>query len=52
MTSRYGATAPVVAGRVPTVANPVALSGTPVAYRHPPPRLNEHEAEVRRLIAG
>jgi len=29
-------------GRVPTVANPVRLSDTPVTYRSAPPRLGEH----------
>ena len=35
-----------VAGDVPGVANPIRLSGTPVAYRSAPPRLGAHTAEV------
>lgn len=31
---------------VPTVANPVRFSATPVEYRHAPPKLGEHTAEV------
>lgn len=31
---------------VPTVANPVRFSATPVAYRHAPPQLGQHTAEV------
>lgn len=34
------------AGRVPLVANPIRLSGSPVEYRHPPPLLGEHTDEV------
>jgi crotonobetainyl-CoA:carnitine CoA-transferase CaiB-like acyl-CoA transferase len=33
-------------GRVPTVANPVRLSNTPVTYRSAPPRLGEHTDSV------
>jgi crotonobetainyl-CoA:carnitine CoA-transferase CaiB-like acyl-CoA transferase len=32
---------------VDTVANPLQLSRTPATYRMPPPRLGEHDAEVR-----
>jgi crotonobetainyl-CoA:carnitine CoA-transferase CaiB-like acyl-CoA transferase len=35
-----------LAGTVPLVANPIRLSGSPVAYRRPPPLLGEHTAEV------
>ncbi|GAB3476513.1 CaiB/BaiF CoA transferase family protein [Polaromonas eurypsychrophila] len=35
-----------LAGSVPLVANPIRLSGSPVAYRRPPPLLGEHTAEV------
>jgi crotonobetainyl-CoA:carnitine CoA-transferase CaiB-like acyl-CoA transferase len=39
---------PVVdAGGIPTVANPIQLSLTPVQYRLPPPQLGEHDAEIR-----
>ena len=34
------------AGSVPLVANPIRLSGSPVAYRSAPPRLGEHTGEV------
>ncbi len=34
------------AGRVALVANPIRLSASPVIYRHPPPMLGEHSAEV------
>ena len=33
-------------GAVPTVANPLRLSVTPVAYRAAPPRLGEHTDSV------
>lgn len=33
-------------GEVRLLANPLRMSATPPSYRHPPPRLNEHEAEV------
>jgi crotonobetainyl-CoA:carnitine CoA-transferase CaiB-like acyl-CoA transferase len=39
-------------GVVPTVANPVALSATPVGYRLPPPYLAEHDAEVFAWLDG
>ncbi len=32
---------------VDTVANPLQFSRTPATYRMPPPRLGEHDAEVR-----
>lgn len=35
-----------LAGSVPLVANPIRLSGSPVAYQRPPPMLGEHTAEV------
>lgn len=35
-----------LAGEVPLVANPLRLSGSPVAYRRPPPLLGEHTDEV------
>ena len=33
-------------GEVHLLANPLRMSATPPSYRRPPPRLNEHEAEV------
>ena len=35
-----------LAGAVPTVANPIRLSATPVEYRHAPPQLGQHTYEV------
>lgn len=35
-----------VAGSVPSVANPIRLSGTPVAYDRAPPLLGQHTDEV------
>jgi crotonobetainyl-CoA:carnitine CoA-transferase CaiB-like acyl-CoA transferase len=37
---------------VPTTANPLSLSGTPVSYRSPPPHLGEHTDEVRVELEG
>jgi len=37
---------------VPTVANPIELSGTPVQYGHAPPLLGEHTDEVLREWLG
>jgi crotonobetainyl-CoA:carnitine CoA-transferase CaiB-like acyl-CoA transferase len=42
--------APVVEGRVPTVADPIGLSRDPVAYDRPPPRLGEHSGEIRAWL--
>ena len=33
-------------GDIPTVANPVRFSATPVTYRDAPPRLGQHTAEI------
>jgi len=35
-----------LAGQVPLVANPIRLSGSPVAYQRPPPLLGQHTDEV------
>jgi crotonobetainyl-CoA:carnitine CoA-transferase CaiB-like acyl-CoA transferase len=35
---------------VPTTRHPVRFSATPVAYRLPPPELDEHGAELRRWL--
>lgn len=35
-----------LAGTVPLTANPIRLSESPVAYRHAPPTLGQHTAEV------
>jgi crotonobetainyl-CoA:carnitine CoA-transferase CaiB-like acyl-CoA transferase len=37
---------------VPTVANPIDLSGTPVQYNQAPPLLGEHTDEVLREWLG
>jgi crotonobetainyl-CoA:carnitine CoA-transferase CaiB-like acyl-CoA transferase len=43
---------PVVeVGGVPTVANPIRLSLTPVQYRLPPPQLGEHDEEILAELA-
>jgi crotonobetainyl-CoA:carnitine CoA-transferase CaiB-like acyl-CoA transferase len=34
------------AGTVPTVANPVHFSRTPVSYRNAPPTLGQHTADI------
>jgi len=34
-------------GEIHLLANPLKLSRTPPTYRHPPPRLDEHAAEVQ-----
>ena len=34
------------AGSVPSVGNPIRMSGTPVHYRSAPPTLGQHTAEV------
>jgi crotonobetainyl-CoA:carnitine CoA-transferase CaiB-like acyl-CoA transferase len=36
----------------PTVRNPITFSATPPRYDLPPPRLNEHGAEIRRWLAA
>ncbi len=40
----------VGADRVPTVRNPIRMSATPPGYRYPPPRLDEHGADIRRWL--
>lgn len=37
---------------VSTVRNPIRLSGTPIEYRHPPPRRAQHTEEVLREVFG
>jgi crotonobetainyl-CoA:carnitine CoA-transferase CaiB-like acyl-CoA transferase len=44
--------APVVEGRVPTVADPIGLSRDPVAYDRPPPLLGEHSDEIRAWLGS
>jgi crotonobetainyl-CoA:carnitine CoA-transferase CaiB-like acyl-CoA transferase len=37
---------------VPSIRNPLAMSETPARYDRPPPRLGEHDAEIRAWLAG
>lgn len=39
-------------GGVELIGNPLKLSATPVAYRHPPPRFGEHTDEVMAWLRG
>lgn len=39
-------------GSVPQVASPIRMSATPVEYRHAPPLLGEHTAEVLERVLG
>ncbi|ALM85729.1 CaiB/BaiF CoA-transferase family protein [Bordetella sp. N] len=41
-----------VAGTVPVAGSPLRLSGSPVEYRHAPPMLGEHTAQVLRDRLG
>jgi crotonobetainyl-CoA:carnitine CoA-transferase CaiB-like acyl-CoA transferase len=40
------------AGKIPLVASPMKLSGTPVEYQRPPPLLGEHTEEVLGEVLG
>ncbi|MDA0680317.1 MAG: CaiB/BaiF CoA-transferase family protein [Proteobacteria bacterium] len=40
------------AGDIPTVANPVRFSSTPVSYRNAPPRLGQHTADILSAELG
>jgi crotonobetainyl-CoA:carnitine CoA-transferase CaiB-like acyl-CoA transferase len=37
---------------VPSVRHPITFSETPVDYRHPPPSLDQHGAEIRAWLGG
>jgi formyl-CoA transferase len=37
-------------GPLKLVGSPIAMSNVPVSVRHPPPHLNEHEAEILREL--
>lgn len=39
-------------GNTPLVASPIRMSGTPVAYRMPPPGLGEHTAAILQEMLG
>lgn len=44
---------PVVeVGGVPSIRNPITFSDTPAQYKLPPPRLDEHGAEIRAWLEG
>ncbi|MFJ3955139.1 CaiB/BaiF CoA transferase family protein [Streptomyces libani] len=43
---------PVGEGRIPQVASPLRLSGTPVAQPFAPPRLDEHGTALRTWLSG
>ncbi|HKP63801.1 MAG TPA: CaiB/BaiF CoA-transferase family protein [Polyangiales bacterium] len=45
-------TSQLSAGSVDLVANPVRFSESPVSYRLPPPKLDEHAAEIKRDWLG
>jgi crotonobetainyl-CoA:carnitine CoA-transferase CaiB-like acyl-CoA transferase len=40
----------VTVGGIPSVRNPITFSGTPAAYRLPPPGLDEHGEEIRAWL--
>jgi crotonobetainyl-CoA:carnitine CoA-transferase CaiB-like acyl-CoA transferase len=40
------------AGEIPTVANPVSFSASPVTYRYAPPELGEHTREILSAELG
>ncbi|SCD59457.1 Crotonobetainyl-CoA:carnitine CoA-transferase CaiB [Streptomyces sp. DvalAA-14] len=54
MAERFGLDPVVEVGEgdraVPTTRNPIRFSATPVGYRRPPPRLDEHGAELRAWL--
>ncbi|MEM8797866.1 MAG: CaiB/BaiF CoA-transferase family protein [Pseudomonadota bacterium] len=39
-------------GKVHLIGNPIKMSETPVTYRHAPPRVGQHSAEVLRDLFG
>lgn len=41
-----------LSGSVPSVANPIKFSGTPIQYRNPPPTLGQHSYEVLQQYVG
>ena len=41
-----------LSGSVPSVANPIKFSGTPIQYRHAPPTLGQHSHEVLQHYVG
>jgi len=40
------------AGTLPSIANPIRFSGTPIEYTHAPPVLGQHTDEVLRDVLG
>ena len=45
-------TVPLGDGQAPQVRNPIIFSATPITRYAPPPRLGEHNHQVRRWLAG
>ncbi|CAB3793437.1 Succinyl-CoA:(R)-benzylsuccinate CoA-transferase subunit BbsF [Paraburkholderia ultramafica] len=41
-----------LSGSVPTVANPIRMSGSPIHYRHAPPTLGQHTDDVLSTLGG
>jgi crotonobetainyl-CoA:carnitine CoA-transferase CaiB-like acyl-CoA transferase len=41
-----------LSGSVPSVANPIKFSGTPIQYRNAPPTLGQHSHEVLQKYVG
>ncbi|ANZ41958.1 carnitine dehydratase [Lentzea guizhouensis] len=50
MAKRFGLDPVVVVGDVPTTRHPIRFSETPAVYELPPPRLDEHGAELRAWL--
>lgn len=40
------------AGTLPSIANPIRFSGTPIEYTHAPPVLGQHTEEILREVLG
>ncbi|WP_119168846.1 CaiB/BaiF CoA transferase family protein [Algihabitans albus] len=44
------ADAETLTGRIALIGNPIKFSGTPVTYRHPPPRMGQHSDELLKEL--
>ncbi|HEX3648539.1 MAG TPA: CoA transferase [Pseudonocardiaceae bacterium] len=51
MAERFGLDPVVDVGGVPTTRHPIRFSRTPAHYQLPPPKLDEHGAELRKWLA-